>query len=234
MATPSAGLHGVSSARAVPGGNNRTAGILMFGLLLISYVLMAADRYLFPVLAADIRKSFGFSLRNTGLLATVFTLGVGIAGLPTGYLLMRHSRKAILVTGIGIFSAATMGTTLTHGFFSMLGSLALQGIGMSMLATSLFALAASYFSAHRAAAVGSVNFCYGVGGIIGPILAGVLRTKYGTWVAPMLAFGGFGLMIAMIIVPLVRPWFSETQHASQSSVDQGGADSPNNRNWVCA
>lgn len=51
----------------------------MYCVLLVSYMLMAADRYLFPVLAPDIRKAFGFSLANTGLLSTIFTLGLGLA-----------------------------------------------------------------------------------------------------------------------------------------------------------
>src|SRR5450631_3385219 len=82
----------------------RTAALAMFSLLLLSYVLMAADRYLFPVLAADIRKAFGFSLSNTGLLSTIFTLGLAMAGLPTGLLLTRYPRKTVLLIGILIFS----------------------------------------------------------------------------------------------------------------------------------
>src|SRR5258708_9773424 len=118
----------------------------MYCVLLVSYVLMAADRYLFPVLAPDVRKAFGFSLANTGLLATIFTLSLGIGGLPTGYLLARYSRKMFLLTGIVIFSAATALTTPVPASWSILICLAAQGIGMSMLATSMFALAASYFA----------------------------------------------------------------------------------------
>ena len=195
-------------------------GILMFGLVLISYILMAADRYLFPVLAADIRKAFGFSLQNTGLLTTVFTLGLGVSGLPTGYLLARYSRKSILLLGIVIFSGATALTTVASGFLTMLICLAIQGAGMSMLATSLFALAANYFAANRAAAVGSVNVCYGLGGVVGPILAGFLRTTYGTWQVPMLAFGGFGFVIAVVILMFVRPWLTETQHRSEEHTSE--------------
>ena len=204
----------------------------MFCVLLVSYVLMAADRYLFPVLAPDVRKAFGFSLSNTGLLSTIFTLGLGIAGLPTGYLLTRFSRKTVLLIGIAIFSGATALTTVAVGFFSMLLCLAAQGIGMSMLATSMFALAANYFSGNRGAAIGSVNFCYGIGGFVGPFLAGILRTSYGTWHAPMLAFGGFGFAMIVVIAATVRPWLSETQQASKTLADTGGATSLMNRNTV--
>jgi MFS family permease len=210
----------------------RGIAIAMYCVLLVSYILMAADRYLFPVLAPDVRKAFGFSLANTGLLSTIFTLGLGIGGLPTGYLLARYSRKMVLLTGIVIFSAATALTTQVPGFWTMLICLAAQGIGMSMLATSMFALAASYFSGYRSAAIGSVNFCYGIGGFLGPYLAGKLRQSYNTWHAPMLAFGLFGFVMVVIIAATVRPWFSDTRRAAEVKVDSGGAASLANRNTI--
>jgi DHA1 family inner membrane transport protein len=210
--------------------------IAMFCVLLVSYVLMAADRYLFPVLAPDVRRAFGFSLSNTGLLSTIFTLGIGLAGLPTGYLLARFSRKTVLLIGIAIFSSATALTTIASGFFSMLVFLAAQGIGMSMLATSMFALAANYFSKSRTAAIGSVNFCYGIGGFLGPFLTGILRTNYASspnpWHAPMLYFGAFGFVMIAVIMATVRPWLSETQQAAQSKADTGGAETLMNRNTI--
>src|ERR1700691_2483554 len=134
----------VRSGAALPApseqGGTAAIAIAMFCVLLFSYVLMAADRYLFPVLAADVRRAFGFSLSTTGLLSTIFTLGLGLGGLPTGYLLTRFSRKTVLLIGIAIFSGATALSTEAVGFASMLACLAAQGIGMSMLATSMFAL----------------------------------------------------------------------------------------------
>lgn len=227
-AVPTGGAIPVTSERTGAGG----IAIAMFCVLLVSYVLMAADRYLFPVLAPDIRRAFGFSLSNTGLLSTIFTLGLGLAGLPTGYLLTRFSRKTVLLIGIAIFSGATALTTVAVGFFSMLVCLAAQGIGMSMLATSMFALAANYFSGNRAAAIGSVNFCYGLGGFLGPFLAGILRTSYGSWHAPMLAFGGFGFAMIAVIAVTVRAWFSETQQAAKTLADTGGAAALANRNTI--
>jgi MFS family permease len=204
----------------------------MYCVLLVSYILMAADRYLFPVLAADVRKAFGFSLANTGLLSTIFTLGLGIGGLPTGFLLARYSRKMVLLTGIIIFSAATVVTTVVPGFWTMLVCLAAQGIGMSMLATSMFALAASYFARNRAAAIGSVNFCYGIGGFLGPYLAGKLRQSYNTWHAPMIYFGLLGFVMVVMIALTVRPWFSETRRGVEAKADRGGAESLANRNTI--
>jgi len=214
------------------GAGTRSAAITMYCVLLLSYVLMAADRYLFPVLAADVRREFGFNLANIGLLSTIFTLGLGVGGLPTGYLLSRFSRKTVLLIGVTIFSSATALTTVSMGFWRMLLCLAAQGIGMAMLATSMFALAASYFARYRAAAIGSVNFCYGLGGFFGPIMAGRLRTSYNTWHAPMLAFGAFGLVMVGVIAITVRPWFSETKRVAETRADHRGAATLLNRNTI--
>lgn len=217
-----------SAVTEQPGTN--AAAITMYCVLLASYSLMAADRYLFPVLAPDVRRQFGFSLATTGLLSTIFTLGLGIGGLPTGYLLSRFSRKMVLLTGIAIFSSGIAATTLATGFWSLFVCLAVTGVGMAMEATVMFALAASYFVQYRGAAVGSVNLCYGLGGIYGPILASALLAAYSTWRAPMIAFGAAGFVFIAIIAVAVRPWFSETRRAAQAKKDAGGAPTLANRN----
>jgi DHA1 family inner membrane transport protein len=206
--------------------------IAMYCVLLVAYSLMAADRYLFPFLNSDVRKEFGFSVPTIGLLSTIFTLGLGIGGLPTGYLLSRFSRKTVLILGIAIFSGATMLTTVAGGFWTMLVCLAVTGIGMAMLATSMFALAASYFIKYRAAAIGSVNFCYGLGGFYAPILASAFLVSYKSWRAPMLAFGLFGFATIVLILLFARSWFTETHRTAEARKDAGGAPSLLNRNSI--
>src|ERR1700723_2570697 len=108
-------IHGaVSPTQAAPlraESAARTVAIAMYCVLLAGYMLMAADRYLFPVLAPDVRRDFGFTLADTGLLSTIFTLGLGLGGLPTGFLLSRTSRKTVMLLGIAIFSGGIALTT---------------------------------------------------------------------------------------------------------------------------
>jgi DHA1 family inner membrane transport protein len=221
---------GTSAAQTQTG--TRSTAIAMYCVLLVAYSLMAADRYLFPFLNSDVRKEFGFSVPTIGLLSTIFTLGLGIGGLPTGFLLSRFSRKTVLILGIAIFSGATMLTTVATGFWTMLFCLAVTGIGMAMLATSIFALAASYFIKYRAAAIGSVNFSYGIGGFYAPMLASAFLVSYKTWRAPMIAFGLFGFVTLALILLFVRTWFSETRRIAEARKDAGGATSLLNRNSI--
>ena len=204
----------------------------MFGVLLASYVINAMDRQLFPLLAPDVRREYGFSLANIGLLSTIFTFGLAVAGLPTGYLLARLSRKTVLQVGIGIFSAGTILTVLSAGFLDMLAYRAATGIGEAMQFTVLLAIAANYFSGRRASAIGWINFCYALGAIVSPVWGGRARDAYQSWRVPMLLFGCLGLLAIVVVAVTAKPWLTETQSRSGDRVALGGAATMFNRNTV--
>jgi DHA1 family inner membrane transport protein len=225
----------LSTAQAKPPSEEagtRAAAIAMYGVLLLAYSVNAADRQLFPLLAHDVRVQYGFSLSDTGLLTTIFTLGLAVAGLPTGYLLARFSRKTVLLLGIGIFSTGTALTVLALGFPDMLVYLAATGIGEAMQLTVMIAIAANYFVGYRAAAIGSMNVFFGLGAFTGPIAGGLLLTAYQNWRAPMIAFGLLGFLMIAVIALTVRPWFSETRRAADARSDLLGAPTLLNRNTV--
>src|SRR4029077_15028615 len=204
----------------------------MFGVLLASYAINAMDRQLFPLLVPEVRRQYGFSLAGVGFLSTIFTLGMAIAGLPTGYLLTHFSRKTVLQVGIALFSAGTVLTVIARGFSDMLIYRAATGVGEAMQLTILLAIAANYFINHRAAAVGSVNFSYGIGAIISPILGGSLLSVYQSWQVPLVIFAVLGFIAVVAISLTVRPWFTETEGAAKERADLGGASSVLNRNTI--
>ena len=210
----------------------RTAALAMFGLLLVAYTLMSADRYLINMLGTDIRAALSLSLPQMGALTTMFTLGIALAGLPAGALIARTSRRTVLLLGVGLFSVATLLFTQATGFFSMFVFIVMQGAGMSFLATSMFALSASYFSKTRVAAVGIVNVCFGLGSFLGPWAVGNIRTSTGSWQMPMLVFGVSGIALVILVALVVRSWFTETKGAAHHSESTGGAESLMNRNTI--
>ena len=204
----------------------------MFGVLLASYAINAMDRQLFPLVAPEVRSEYGFSLAGIGLLSTVFTLGMAVAGAPTGFLLARFSRKAVLQAGIALFSAGTVLTILSRGFPDMLLYRAVTGIGEAMQLTVLLAIAANFFIGHRAAALGAVNCSFAVGAIISPLLAGALLSAYGSWQVPMVVFGALGFVAMAVIAVTVDPSMTEREGATTIHVDDGGAATLGNRNTI--
>ena len=210
----------------------RTVALAMFGLLLVAYTLMSADRYIISMLATDIRKVLSLSLPQMGALTTMFTLGIALAGLPGGALIAKTSRRTVLLLGVGLFSVATLLFTQATGFFSMFVFIVMQGAGMSFLATSMFALSASYFSKTRVAAVGIVNVCFGLGSFLGPWAVGNIRSNTGSWQMPMLVYGVSGIALVILVALVVRSWFTETKGAAHHSESTGGAESLMNRNTI--
>lgn len=208
------------------------AAVAMFVVLLASYSINAMDRQIFPLLATDVRTEFGFGLPQVGLLSTIFTLGMAVAGVPTGYLLARLSRRMAAIVGIAIFSVGTVLTVCAHGFGDMLFYRALTGVGEAMQLTVIISIGASYFARYRSTAIGAVNFSFGVGAIVGPLAGTALLAIHHSWRLPMVVFGSLGLVAIALILAAVRPWFSETQTASAGRAQLSAASTLWNRNTV--
>lgn len=185
--------------------------IALVSLLVLgaSYVTNAMDRQVFPVLLPQISTDYGFNLGQGGLLSTIFTLGIGVAGIPGAYLLDRFSRKAVVVMGIGIYSAFTLLTAVSAGFLDMFAYRALSGVGEAIQNAALFSAVGAYFFTHRALAIGSLNFAYGVGAFIGPRWGAQLAVDSGAWQTPFYVFAALGAVFIVIIPLAISKRFTE-------------------------
>ena len=217
---------GAAAARAT----DNAIAIAAIAVLIASYAVNAMDRTLFPLMLTDVRREYGFSLPQGGLLSTIFTLGMTLAGIPTGYLMSRCQRKTVIQIGILIYSAATVITVIATGFADMLFYRAVTGIGEAMQLTALLAVFSSYFSRHRATGVGLLNYAYAAGAAIGPWLGARLLVEYSSWRAPMIIFGLIGFVMMILIAAVVRPSLSETRGEENAAAAAGGAASLKNRN----
>ena len=208
--------------------------VAAIAILILSYCVNAMDRTLFPLILTDVRKEYGFTLPQAGLMSTVFTIGMTVAGIPTGYLLARFTRKTVIQVGILIYSAMTIITVFATGFPDMLFYRAITGVGEAMQLTALLAVFSSYFSRYRAAGVGILNYAYAGGAFIGPWLGGKLLVDYATWRAPMIIYGLVGFVMMVLIAAVVRPGLSEinTTRQPDKRISIGGAATLKNRNSV--
>jgi MFS family permease len=187
----------------------------MLVVLAASYVVNAMDRQVFPVLLPNISRDYGFSLAEGGFLSTIFTLGIGIGGIPSGYLLDRFSRKTVIVAGIAIYSVFTVLTAFSLSFYDMATYRSLTGVGEAMQNAALFSAVGAYFYQRRAMALGSLNFAYGLGGFFGPLLGAQLFTATGTWKTPFYVYGLAGLVFVVVILAMVPKLFTERAEESR-------------------
>jgi MFS family permease len=176
----------------------------------------AMDRQVFPPLLPNIRAEYGFSLEQGGLLATNFTLGMALAGLPAGYLLDRFRRKTVLVVSIVIYSLGTVATPLATGFADMTLYRVVSGFGEGMQSAAIFAAIGAFFAHRRGLAFGVIGVGYSVGVFIAPLIGVQLMSMHGTWHSPFYLFGAAGLLIATAAVVLVKTGL--TEHSAEKVV----------------
>lgn len=169
------------------------------------------DRQVFPVLVPPIRDYFGFSLAEGGLLSTVFTLGVGLAGFPAGYFIDRYSRKSVIQAGILIFSGFTLAQAFAFGLADMTFYRVLSGVGEGVQNAALFATLGAYFQRRRALALGTLNFSFGLGAFLGPLFGAYLLQVGGTWRMPFYVYAGIGFLFLAIIAATVPKHFTERE-----------------------
>jgi MFS transporter, DHA1 family, inner membrane transport protein len=229
----------LSSTQAVgevdkPKMSGRLLSVLGIAMVVASYSINAMDRTLFPLILPEVGREYSFSLPEAGLMSTIFTIGMAIAGLPTGYLMSRFAGKSVAQIGIFIFSAATMLTVFAAGFGDMLIYRALTGIGEAMQLTALLAIVSTYFARYRAVGVGALNCSYGVGAVLGPLLGAAMLSAYGTWRAPMIGFALIGFAMMVLVALFVRRSIGEATAASRAigKATIGGASTLRNRNTV--
>jgi MFS family permease len=199
----------------------------------------AMDRSVFAPLLPAIRQEYGFGLQAGGLLATGFTLGMAIAGVPAGHLIDRFSRKTVLLVSIVIYSLGTLATPLASGFGEMAAYRILSGFGEGMQAAALFAVVGAFFHHRRGLALGGVGVAFGLGVIIGPLVGVRFAADFGTWRAPFIVFGLAGLCIALIAAFTASRRMTErgmTKRAVGATSSTGSFDympaKPYNRNSI--
>lgn len=138
----------------------------------------------------------------------------------------------MLQLGIAVFSLATLLTAYSSGFGDMIVYRAATGIGEAMQLTVVIAIAASYFARFRATAVGAINFSFGVGAIVGPLLGGHLIGFERNWRLPLIVFGLAGFAAMALIAVAVSQRMTEKAGTIDTRIDTRGATTMWNRNTV--
>ncbi len=194
----------------------------------LSYVINAMDRQVFPSLLVAIDKHYNFALPQGGLLATIFTLGLGLCGILAGTMVQRYGRKNTMLIGIAIYSIFTLLTGVAVGFADMFLYRAFTGAGEAMQNAALFTAVGTYFYRNRAMALGVLNFAYGIGGFFGPLFGTQIFARTGTWQTPFYIYGVLGLIFTVLIALVVPKVFTE---AADRAVPDAASDRSGGKLW---
>jgi MFS family permease len=164
--------------------------VFLFTLTAINY----ADRVALSVAAKPISIEFDLSPVAMGFLLSSFLWMYVVCLIPVGLLVDRFGGKIVNAAGIGLWSAATMLTGLSPGFWFMALSRIVMGMGESTSWPASNRIIREWFPASER---GLANAIFGAGAAAGPAIGAVaiavVVSSFG-WRAGFFVAGSIGFV----------------------------------------
>jgi predicted MFS family arabinose efflux permease len=179
----------------------RLALAVLLALNLLNYI----DRSVLYAVQELIKGEFHRSDEAFGMLTSVFFIFYMIAAPFMGPLAERYSRKAIIIAGALVWSAATLMTAVTHNFTELLIRHTLVGVGeASFVILSPTFVADMFPENQRGRVMGVFYLAIPVGTALGYILGGELGPAYG-WRVPFYVGAAPGVLLAFLMLFIPEP-----------------------------
>jgi predicted MFS family arabinose efflux permease len=200
--------HDASGEDQGPAAEDRPLGwrpyYVLFVLALV-YLFSSIDRTLISVLAEPIKREFGLSDGQLGLLTGLaFAISYSLAGIPLGLLVDRLKRTHLLAGLVSVWSALTFLSGMASSALTL--AFARIGVGASEAGASpaSMSLITDYFPARKRGFALSLFYMstpISIG--ITFALGGWLASQFG-WRTAYFMAGGPGLLLALLIILTIR------------------------------
>lgn len=185
----------------------RVAAGAWYALAVLTLVLVLnnLDRSIISILIEPIRKDFGFSDSQIGVLAGLaFALVYSASAIPAGILVDRVNRRNLLALAVSLWSACTALCGLAQGFWSLFLARMAVGGTESACSPAAMSMISDYFPAERRSLTIGV-YCMGtaLGAAVALVVGGYIAQAFG-WRWAMVAAGAPGLAVGALLFLTVR------------------------------
>jgi EmrB/QacA subfamily drug resistance transporter len=176
-----------------------------FALLAVAFFMTIIDLTIVNVSLPTIGRDLHFSETSLQWVVTAYALTFGGFLLLGGRAADLLGRRRILMVGLSLFTAASLGAALSTGEVSLIAARAVQGLGAAIMLPAALSIVMNMFDegAERNKALG-IWGGLGAGGATVGVIAGGLLTKYAGWQYIFylnLPIGAAALALAPRIVP---------------------------------
>jgi MFS family permease len=163
------------------------------------------DRYVMSSVLPPMQKELGLSDGDAGWAASAFMLGYFLTAPIFGYLGDRYPRKYLMLAGVIIWSIATAGSGLTHGFAELFVVRMVVGVGEAAFVTICPSWISDVFAAtQRNTALTLFYVAIPFGSAIGFALGGWFA-QHGDWRGAFIYAGLPGVLLALSLLLLEEP-----------------------------
>jgi EmrB/QacA subfamily drug resistance transporter len=188
---PAAGVENPDAAAAIasepaaaasePAGDEpRRHRWLVFGIVSIALLMASIDQTIVATALNAIQRDLGAQLNWSGWTITIYALGQIIAMPLAGRLGDQFGRKRIFIGAAVLFTVASLACSLADNIYLLVVCRAFQALGGGAFMPTATGIVAEQFGRNRDRAVGMFTSIFPIGGILGPIVGGVIVT-YWSW-----------------------------------------------------
>ncbi len=179
---------------------------LIFAVVSLALFMASVDHTVVVIALPSIQADLGSGLEWTSWTVTIYSLGQVLIMPLAGKLSDQFGRKKVFVIAVVLFTAASLLCGLIDNIYLLVVLRAIQAIGGGAFMPAATGIVADNFGANRDRAVGMFTSVFPIGGIVGPIIGGILLT-YWDWRALFLVnvpIGVLLLVLALLVIPESR------------------------------
>jgi len=186
-----------AGAAAGAGAGGRRLGVALF-VIATAQLMVVLDTAIVNVALPHVQRALGFSGTGLEWVVSAYTLtfgGLMLLGGRAGDLL---GRRKMFITGLGVFTAASLAGGLATSQAWLIAARAAQGAGAAIVAPTALALITTTFpeGKPRNRAMGVYAAMSAAGGAVG-LIAGGLLTSYVSWRWVLFVNVPIGLAVAL-------------------------------------
>jgi MFS family permease len=198
------------------------------GAFLLLFCAVGIQFYAFPVFFEVMVREMGWARTQVALAQTIGTFVAGSMGLLVGGLIHKVGLRPVMVcgtiiAGLGFFLLRTV--TEPWQFYLYYGFVFSLGVA-GMAAVPSMTAVESWFDRGKSTALGITATGIGVGGIVMPLLAGWLISRYG-WQTACVCMAGIVILVGIPISTIIMRTSQERKvtpaPAQQKGLEVGGA-----------
>ncbi|MGW1074099.1 MFS transporter [Streptomyces sp. NPDC002537] len=192
-------------------------------VVLTGAFMAVLDTFIVLVAAPAIRADLGASAADVQLVLAGYQLTYAIALITGARLGDLFGRKRMFMTGVGLFTLASVACAMAPGAGALIAARMCQGLGAAVLFPQVLSMIQVLVpAARRPRALGALGAVIGVSGAIGQLLGGVLVAAhlFGSSWRPVF---WVNVPVGLLALGLAAVYVPESRAAGARRLDLGGA-----------
>ncbi len=180
---------------------------IVFGIVSIALLMASIDQTIVATALNAIRGDLDAPLTWSGWTITIYGLGQLIVMPLAGRLGDQYGRKRVFLSAAVLFTVASLCCSLADNIYLLVVFRAFQAIGGGAFMPTATGIVSEQFGRDRDRAIGMFTSIFPIGGILGPVIGGVIVT-YWSWREIFIVNVPIGLLLILLglrFIPGGRP-----------------------------